>query len=199
MNLCDFSKDDIDRIVISHTVWRNLFRRCYNPRSSDYVNYGGRGIKVCDRWHGEDGFYNFIKDIGLRPSKDYSLDRIDVNKGYSPDNVRWADAKTQAQNKRNNIVVSFMGSDANLANLARRYKVSYQSLWKMTQAHGIKPEEALEKLLQPKKQSISDIARANGIKPSTLMRRLRSGVPMDVAISAPLRSGVKTYEAAHGC
>lgn len=192
------NKDIVDRITISHTVWRNLFRRCYEPKCDDYKNYGARGITVCNRWHGDEGFYNFISDVGLRPNKSYTLDRINVNKGYSPENVRWADAKTQAQNKRNNISVVFDGDKVNLAYLARKHRVSYQSLWKLITIKKFKAEDAIAKLSEPKKESISEIARKHGMKPGTLMRRLRSGVPIDIAISAPLRAGVKTYEACDG-
>jgi hypothetical protein len=199
MSAYNFSKDDVDKIVISHTVWINLFRRCYSENSADYKNYGARGIKVCDSWHGDDGFWNFINDVGLRQSKKYSLDRIDVNKGYTKENVRWADAKTQAQNKRNNVFVSFNGETINLAKLARNYDVKYQSLWKLVVLKKIPPEKSIEILLKPKQQTISDLARSHGMKPSTLMRRIRSGVPLDIAISAPLKAGVKTYRENYGC
>jgi hypothetical protein len=199
MNFPSCNKDEIEKIIISHVVWRNLFGRCYNENNNDFKNYGGRGILVCDSWHGDDGFWNFINDIGLRPSKKYSLDRIDVNKGYTKENVRWADAKTQAQNKRNGIFVSFNGKTINLAKLARNYGVRYQSLWKLVVVKKIPPEKSIEILLKPKQQTISDLARLHGIKPATLMRRIRTGVPLDIAVSAPLRAGVKTYKANHGC
>ena len=193
------SKEEVEKIVISHVVWRNLFNRCYNEKSNDFKNYGARGILVCDSWHGDDGFWNFINDVGLRPSKEYSLDRIDVNKGYNKENVRWADAKTQAQNKRNGIFVSYNGEIINLAKLARDFGVRYQSLWKLVVFKKIPPEKSIEILLKPKEQTISDLARLHGLKPATLMRRLRHGVPVDVAVSAPLKAGVKTYRASDGC
>jgi hypothetical protein len=199
MSSIDVSKDNVEKIVITHTVWRNLFRRCYSEKSVDYKNYGGRGIKVCDSWHGEDGFWNFINDVGLRESKNYSLDRIDVNKGYTKENVRWADAKTQSQNKRNCIFVSFNGETINLAKLARDYSVKYQSLWKLIVIKKIPAEKSIEILSKPKQKSISDLARLHGIKPATLIRRIRNGVPLSIAVSAPLKSGVKTYRPNHGC
>lgn len=192
-------KEEVEKIVISHVVWRNLFGRCYNENNNDFKNYGARGILVCDSWHGDDGFWNFINDVGLRPSKEYSLDRIDVNKGYNKENVRWADAKTQAQNKRNGIFVSYNGEIINLAKLARDFGVKYQSLWKLVVFKKIPPEKSIEILLKPKEQTISDLARLHGLKPATLMRRLRHGVPVDVAVSAPLKAGVKTYRASDGC
>lgn len=82
-----------------HRAWRDMKDRCYDVDDKDYPRYGGRGIKVYDEWLYS--YERFIKDMGLKPSPDLSLDRIDVNKGYFPDNCRWADNFTQANNRRN--------------------------------------------------------------------------------------------------
>jgi len=82
---------------VEYRTWVNMKTRCYNPRATGYEFWGGRGITVCDRWR--DSFENFLEDMGLRP-EGTSLDRIDVNGNYEPENCRWADPTTQRKNQR---------------------------------------------------------------------------------------------------
>ena len=77
-------------------IWKNMLRRCNDPNNPGYKHYGGRGIRVCKRWQ---SFSNFYADMGDPPTG-LSIDRIDNNKGYSPDNCRWATNKQQTKNKR---------------------------------------------------------------------------------------------------
>lgn len=91
-----------------HQTWRAMKARCFDMKCKDFFNYGGRGITVCERWLGEEGFINFFNDMGRRP-EGRSIDRYPDNNGnYEPMNCRWATPKQQANNKRNNRVVSFL-------------------------------------------------------------------------------------------
>lgn len=84
-----------------YQTWARMKDRCYNKNHPDYKDYGGRGILVCDSW--KNSFINFYNDMGEKPSKNHSIDRINVNGNYEPANCRWANNKEQSRNKRNNI------------------------------------------------------------------------------------------------
>lgn len=89
-----------------YSRWQGMMIRCYNPDNPKYPRYGGRGIKVCKRWHNPK---NFITDMGNLPSKNYSLDRVNVHGDYEPSNCRWATQKTQQNNRENNRIVTAFG------------------------------------------------------------------------------------------
>ncbi|MNQ52852.1 AP2 domain protein [compost metagenome] len=80
----------------AYHVWGAIIQRCTNPKHPGYKDYGGRGISVCDRWLSFDGFYADMGD----PPPGLSIDRADNDAGYSPENCRWADSKTQSRNQR---------------------------------------------------------------------------------------------------
>lgn len=99
--------------------WSAMRDRCENPNHIAYKNYGGRGIKICNRWKGENGFINFLEDMGSRAPQT-SLDRIDVNGDYEPLNCRWATAKEQAKNRRSFKALENFSTDELLAEIRRR-------------------------------------------------------------------------------
>jgi hypothetical protein len=96
-----------------YQAWNGIITRTENAARPDFVNYGGRGIRMCDRWrHGEggkSGFECFLADMGPRPSSGYSIDRIDVDGHYEPANCRWASKQEQMRNRRNNVYVEIDG------------------------------------------------------------------------------------------
>jgi hypothetical protein len=95
----------------TYKIWCGMVKRCENPKDKAYPNYGGRGIKVCERWH---KFENFLADIGERPSDEHSINRIDNDGDYRPGNVEWIDdgrAQTRNRRKQRNSTSQYRGVD----------------------------------------------------------------------------------------
>lgn len=90
-----------------YRAWNCMKHRCYNKNDESYKHYGGRGIIVCDRWM--ESFQNFFDDVGLAPSFEYTIDRINSNGNYEPGNVRWATKKEQGANTRKATFVTING------------------------------------------------------------------------------------------
>lgn len=152
-----------------YKTWENMRSRCNNPNATGYKNYGGRGIKVCPRW---ESFKNFILDMGPKPSEKHTLDRIDPNGDYFPENCRWATRSEQMRNTRTSLKidgVSIHDIDFGLptATVARR----------------LKKKIPLNKPLA-RKYGLSDASREHGIPISTLKNRMdREGITLKKAVS----------------
>jgi hypothetical protein len=95
----------------TYRSWSSMIGRCTNPKNPDYLDYGGKGITVCDRWL--ESFENFYSDMGDRP-RGKTLDRIDGDQGYFPENCRWATASQQAQNRKSSRLITCNGQTLNL-------------------------------------------------------------------------------------
>lgn len=105
-----------------YTIWAQMVERCYNPNSGGkYDRYGGRGIRVCDRWR--ESFVNFYADMGPRPSTGHTIDRKDNNGPYSPDNCKWETWHHQYRNRRQTVWVEFRGETLCQKDWCRRYNL----------------------------------------------------------------------------
>lgn len=115
------------RFTPEYNAWCNMKARCHNVNHHKYANYGAKGIAVCERWL--KSFPNFFADMGERPSKLHSVDRIDGHKGYSPENCRWATKREQAENRPDfNWMIEFNGETKSLTAWARDVGISRESL-----------------------------------------------------------------------
>lgn len=106
---------------ITHKSWLSMLNRC--KRKEHYIQ---RGIKVCDRWLGINGFINFLNDMGERPSPKHSIDRIDTNGNYCPENCRWATQKEQCNNRYNNVYLTHNGDTKTLAQWCDYFRLPYR-------------------------------------------------------------------------
>lgn len=96
-----------------YAAWNNMIQRCENRSNPIFCRYGGRGVKVCARWH---RFELFLKDVGPRPGPEFSIDRFPNNDGnYEPGNVRWATRKQQARNMRSSLLIDIGGETKSLS------------------------------------------------------------------------------------
>ena len=108
----------------AYTAWLSMRQRCNNPNAFAYSDYGGRGIRICKRW---DDFANFLADMG-QPGKSRTLERIDNNRGYDPENCRWASRREQQNNRRVNRLVKFRGTTRTVAEWSRLTGIHHNTI-----------------------------------------------------------------------
>ena len=125
-----------------YNVYRTMINRCYLPSARCYQRYGGRGITVCDRWR--ESFETFYADMGDRP-KGMTIDRIDNNGPYSPDNCRWATMKEQNQNRRDVVRYEHDGMFLSAAELATIAGIPYATMYRRLTVAKMSPAEAIER------------------------------------------------------
>lgn len=110
-------------------VWRDMKQRCLNPNNKWYHRYGGRGISVCERWM--KSFVYFYEDMGKRPGKEYSIERIDNDGNYEPTNCKWATDKEQGNNTcSTNVTYPYNGESLTRADVIERFGISHSTFHK---------------------------------------------------------------------
>jgi hypothetical protein len=127
--------------TVEHQAWLRMKSRCYNKKSPDYPDYGGRGVTVCKRWL--DSFKDFLADIGQCPPG-HSLDRIDPHGNYEPGNCRWLPVGEQIDNRRNTIMVEYKGQLKPLRVWCKELNMPYRTVYPRIKQRGWDPARALE-------------------------------------------------------
>lgn len=176
-----------------YKIWRGMIRRCSNAKVREYKNYGGRGISVCRRWLNID---NFIADMGPRSSQKHTLDRINNNGNYNPNNCRWATWEEQQNNKRNNRRVHWDGREQTVQEWANEYGFKYstlkQRLDRLPLEKAMTPKYMIKRRTIEWNGEVNDLAgwaRKLRVSRKILYRRIvGQGWPPERAFTEPLRN-----------
>lgn len=164
-NLRGMNSADRRRFALKHGLadsptqrtWSDMKRRCYATHRKDYQNYGARGIRVCDRWlngsGSKGGFECFVEDMGMRPSVDYQIERINNDGDYEPNNCRWIPRKNQNYNKRNTKKFFAFGEELTMESAVSKYGIPYGTLLQRLTTHKMPPEVALTRPIRKTRAS----------------------------------------------
>jgi hypothetical protein len=184
-------KTNAPSYLCEYRIWLSMKQRCENKKCAAYSGYGGRGITVCDRWLAS--FENFITDMGLRPSINHSIDRINNNGNYEPSNCRWATRKEQARNIRSNRLLEFNGQTKCISEWAEIYGISVNAIDRRLK-EGQSVNDAIE--LPNSRQKTIVVNGINmrlyeadkllGFANGTISSRLRRGFSKESAVSRPV-------------
>jgi hypothetical protein len=190
-----FRKENSAKRNKSYEVWCGMLARCRNPNKKAFKHYGGRGISVCERW--QSSFEAFLEDMGERP-EGMTIERIDNNGDYEPENCKWASPSEQARNKRSTVRITAEGRTQCLSDWAKEKGLNPTSITERLD-RGWTEEEAVATPARPpafskikyltfqgKTQSVSEWSRETGIGHTTLFARLKRGWSVDLVLS-PLR------------
>jgi|GEM_PF-1346901 len=153
---CGCKKKGLNSAVATHlgtgtrlfSIFNNMRQRCYNKNSYGYKWYGERGITVCDEWNYN--FYNFkLWALNNGYSEDLTLDRINANDNYEPENCKWSTAKEQSNNRRNNRIIEVDGVKKTLtqwSNVLKKHPSSLSSTIDRTSRYGLTPQDVIKNL-----------------------------------------------------
>lgn len=189
-----------------YNIWRSMKGRCYTKSNTMYKHYGNRGITVCNEWRGKNGFinfYNWSMENGYNPNTkgtECSIDRIDVNGNYEPDNCRWVDSYAQANNKTNTVRHEINGEYLTIREISEKYNFPYKLLKgridnKETVYQALYGDHDIGTKLKfnGETKTLIEWSRITGIKPITIHARLRRGWSVEDALTKPIRKSNRIY------
>lgn len=167
-------------------IYHGMKKRCLNSNCKRYKDYGGRGITVCDEWLiGFDQFAEWALRNGYK--KGLTIERIDVNGNYCPENCIWITRKEQAFNKRGSVLIEYRGEVKNLMVWCNELGLKYDAIHNRIKS-GWSPKDAFEKPLTSEIKSFSQICREHGLKPVTVRDRIiKLGWDYDRALNTPTK------------
>lgn len=175
-------------------IWCAMRHRCRNPNDYAYHRYGGRGIYVCKEW--DQSFTAFFNDMGLPPSNQHSIDRIDNDGPYSPTNCRWATMREQSNNTESCRKISFNNKEKTITEWADFLGIERGTLasriqrgWPIDRAltrKNVRGRTAKTITVDGKSLTVKEWSERLGVSPKVIHQRLHSGWPKDEAVTTPL-------------
>ncbi len=172
-----------------YKTWKGMRKRCLNKKCQMYEYYGGRGIVISEEWN---DFMTFYEDMGPRPSKEYSIDRIDNDGNYCKENCRWATKKEQMNNRKNSVSINFNNESHSIPEWAKILNLDANTLYARYE-YGWDAEKILTTPIATSSRntrftlityegltlSIADWSRKTGINYSTIRERYRKNLPLE--------------------
>lgn len=126
MSLIKHLNSKVGKVTPEYRSWLAMKSRCYYSKNIEYKNYGARGITVCEEWR--NSFEKFLEDMGEKPDKSYTLDRIDNSQNYCKDNCKWSSKIEQSNNTRKNVFIEYNGEKLTLAQWSEKLGINKQTL-----------------------------------------------------------------------
>ena len=183
--------------IPEYHTWKNMRARCNAPCNKNSRNYQSKGISVCEKWN---DFTAFYADMGPKPTNKHSIDRVDNNGNYEPSNCRWANDTIQANNKSNNVLLTYNNKVWTISQLATELNLSRTALRKHLDK-GRSVEEAIERIhdnnylvFNGEKKSREEWCNLYNIKLHNLYSRLHRGWSVEKALTTPERNRNKQQD-----
>lgn len=186
--------------IPEYVIWQAMKRRCDSPKVKAYYRYGGRNIRVCERWLHD--FWAFYSDMGPRPSKEYTLERRDNDGDYEPSNCFWATRKEQARNRSSNHLVEYQGKLVTLSELSEITGIGTGTLWFRANL-GLKGEALTKPVgrqieFRDVRMTLPQWASHLNINYDVLLKRLNTGWTVEDAFTTPVLKPKEYFKSGKG-